>query len=153
MLSVFMTASSARSDDEGIVRCLGQLPEIGGRAAPHTWNGIGGAAFVDAETAIHPVDLTAILFRLAHQGSDRVFRDEMVLLLDTAAMHRVCMRRLRSEGLQYRPLISEDVDVVTALGREIDQPQGRRRTCALIWRIHDGNSDGLRIGHGVPPSV
>src|SRR5271165_4699018 len=98
MLNVFMTASSARGDDERIVRGLGHLPEIGGRAAPHAGNGIGSTTFVDAKPAVHPVDLAAIAFRLAHQRGDRVFRDEMVLLLDTAAMHRVRMRRLCGEG-------------------------------------------------------
>src|SRR6516164_6153527 len=112
MLSVFMSASSPRPDDEGVVRCLGQLPEIGGRAASHTGNGIGGAAFVDTEPAIHPVDLAAVLLRLAHQRGDRIFRDEMILLLNTAAMHRICMRRLRGEGLEHGPLISKDVDIV-----------------------------------------
>src|SRR5271166_8352 len=151
MLSVFMTASSARGDDERVVRGLGQLPEIGGRAAPLAGNGIGGATLVDAEPAIHPVDLAAIAFSLAHQRGDRVLRDEVVLLLDTAAMHRVCMRRLRSEGLQNRPLIGEDVDVVAALGREIDQSQGRRRARVLVRRVHDGDRDGLLVGHGFLP--
>src|SRR5215469_5214220 len=104
MLNVFIIASSTRGDDEGVVRGLGQLPEIGGGATPHAGDGIGGAPLVDAETAIHPVDLAAVLFRLAHQRGDRVLRDEMVLLLDAAAMHRVRVRRLRGEGLQYRTL-------------------------------------------------
>src|SRR6266705_4064685 len=119
MLKVFMTLSSARGDDERVVRGLGQRPEIGRRAAPHTGNGVDRAALVNAEAAIHPVDLAAILFRFAHQGSDRVLRDEMVLLFDIAAMHRVGVRLLRSEWLQYRALVGEDVDVVAALGREI----------------------------------
>src|SRR6516164_7132954 len=151
MLSVFMTTSSARGDNERVVGGLGHLPEIGGRAAPHAGYGVGGTAFVDAEPAIHPVDLAAILFRLTHQRGDRVFRDEMVLLLDTAAVHCVGMRRLRREGLQDRTLIGEDVDVVAALGREIDQPHRRRRAGVLVRRIHDGDRDGLLVGHGVLP--
>src|SRR6516164_3425588 len=151
MLSVFMTTSSTRRDDEGVVRGFGQLPEIGGGAAPHAGDGIGGATLVDAQPAIHPVDLAAILFRLAHQRGDRVFRDEVVLLLDAAAVHRVRVRRLRSEGLQYGSLIGEDVDVVAALGSEIDQPQGRRRTRVLVRCIHDRDRDGLLVGHGVLP--
>src|SRR5215472_17581629 len=151
MLNVFMIAPSTRGDDEGVVRGLGQLPEIGGGATPHAGNGIGGAPFVNAETAIHPVDLPAILFRLAHQRSDRVLRDEMVLLLDAAAMHRVGMRRLSGKGLQYRALVGEDVDVVAALGREIDQPQRRRRSRVLVGCVHDRNRDGLFVGHDFFP--
>jgi hypothetical protein len=111
----------------------------------------GGAALVDAEPAIHPVDLAAILFRLTHQRGDRIFRDEVVLLLDTSAMHRVRMRRLRGERLQDRALIGEDVDVVATLRRKIDQSQGRRRTCVLVRGIHDRNRDRLFIGHAVLP--
>src|SRR5690242_18297296 len=118
MLKVFMTLSSARGDDEGVVRGLGQRPEIGRRPAPHTGNGIDRAALVDAEAAIHPVDLAAILFSFAHQRGDRVLRDEMVLLFDIAAMHRIGMRLLRGERLQYRALIGEDVDVIATLGGE-----------------------------------
>src|SRR5215831_18040183 len=105
MLNVFMTASSARGDDERVVRGLGHLPEIGWRAAPHTGYGIARTALVNAQPAIHPVDLAAIVFRGAHQRGDRVFRDEMVLLLDTAAMHRIRMRRLPGKGLEHSALI------------------------------------------------
>src|ERR1700751_3111305 len=151
MLSVFMATASARGDDEGVVRGFGQLPEIGRRAAPHTGDRISGAAFVDAEPAIYPVDFAAVLFRLAHQRGDRVFRDEMVLLLDAAAMYRVRMRRLRGEGLQDRTLIGEDFDVVAAFGGEIDQPQGRRRTRVLVGRVHDRDRNGLFVSHDVLP--
>src|SRR6516164_2815170 len=131
MLSVFMTTSSARGDNERVVGGLGHLPEIGGRAAPHAGYGVGGTAFVDAEPAIHPVDLAAILFRLTHQRGDRVFRDEVVLLLNAAAVHRIGVRGLRGKRLQYCTLIGEDVDVVATFGGEVDQPQGRRRTRVL----------------------
>src|SRR5437867_1705206 len=151
MLSVFMTASSARRDDERVVRALAQIPEIGRRAAPDPGNGVDRAALVDAQTAIHPIDLAAVLFRLAHQGGDRVLRDEMVLLLDIAAMHRVGMRLLRRERLQHRALIGEDVDVVAPLGGEIDQPQRRRRAPALIGRVHDRDGDGLLVSHNPLP--
>src|SRR5215472_15196623 len=99
MLSVFMTASLARGDDERVVGGLGHLPEIGRRAAPHPRNRGSCAALIDTQAAIHPVDLAAIAFRLAHQRGDRVLRDEMVLLFDIAAMHRIRMRRLPGKGL------------------------------------------------------
>src|SRR5215472_16557145 len=149
MLSVFMTASSARGDDERVVRGFGQLPEIVRSTAPHAGDGIGGTAFVDAEPAIDPVDLAAVLFRFAHQRGDRVFWDEMILFLDAATVHRVGVRGLRGERLQYRTLIGEDVDVVAAFGGEIDQPQGRRRTRVFVRRIHDRDRDRLFVGHGV----
>src|SRR5215472_12665122 len=107
MLNVFMTASLARGDDERIVRGLGHLPEIGRRAAPHTGYSIARTALIDAKPAIHPVDLAAIAFRGAHQRGDRILWDEMVLLLDAAAVHRVGMRRLPGKGLQHRALIGE----------------------------------------------
>src|ERR1041384_8205685 len=99
MLSVFMTASSTRRDHERVVRGLAQAPEIGRRATTHSWDGIDRAALVDTKPAIHPVDLTAVLFRLAHQRSDRILRDEVVFLFDIAAMHRVGMRLLRAKWL------------------------------------------------------
>src|SRR5437762_14283365 len=121
MLSVFMTALLARGDDERVVRGLGKCPEIGRRAAPYTGNGVDAAALVDAEAAIHPVDLAAVLFGFAHQGGDRILRDEMVLLFDIAAVHRVGVRLLGGKRLQYRALIGEDIDVVAAPGGEIDE--------------------------------
>src|SRR5712691_5558864 len=151
MLKVFMTLSSARGDDEGVVRGLGQRPEIGRRPAPHTGNGFDRAALVDAQPAIHPVDLAAVLFGLAHQGGDRVLRDKMVLLFDIAAMHRIGVRLLRAERLQHRAFIGEDVDVVAALGGEIDEAQRRRRAPALIGRVHDGDRDGLLVSHDLLP--
>src|SRR5438132_4074215 len=41
----------------------------------------------------HPVDLAAVLLRLAHQRGDRVLRDEMVFLLDIAALMREADRK------------------------------------------------------------
>src|SRR5205807_5107730 len=89
----------------------------------------------------------AVLLRLAHQRGDRILWDEMVLLLDIAAVHRVGVRLLRAERLQYRALIGEDIDVVAALGRQIDQPQRRRRAPALVGRVHDRDGDGLLVSH------
>src|SRR6202035_663080 len=97
MLSVFMARSSARRDDECVVRGLAQIPEIGRRAAPDPANSLDRAALVDAEATIHPVDLAAVLFGFAHQGGDRVLRDEVVFLFDIAAVHRIGMRLLRRE--------------------------------------------------------
>src|SRR5215471_2616232 len=135
MLSVFMTTSSARGDDERVVGRFGHLPEIGRRAAPHSGDGSAGAALVNAQPTVYPVDLATIALRLAHQRGNRVLWDEMVLLLDTAAMHRIRMRRLRGKRLQHSALISEDVDVVATPRREIDQPQGRCRARGLIRRV------------------
>src|SRR5690348_5022445 len=116
MLSVFIGGSSARRDDERVIGRLSQLPEIGWRAAPDTGDRLAGAALVDAEAAIDPVDLAAVLLGRAHQLGDRVLRDEVVFLLGVAAMHRVGVRLLRRERLQYRALVGEDADVVAALG-------------------------------------
>src|SRR5215469_485105 len=151
MLSVFMTASSARGDDERVVGRFGHLPEIGRRAAPHSGDGSAGAALVNAQPTVYPVDLAAIALRLAHQRTNRVLWDEMVLLLDIAAMHRIRMRRLRGKRLQHSALIGEDVDIVAAPRREIDEPQGRCRARGLIRRVHDGDCDGLLVGHDCLP--
>src|SRR5262249_48699872 len=99
MLSVFMTASSARGDDKRVVRGLSHLPEIGRRAAPHARNCGGRPALIDAQPAIHPVDLAAIAFGLAHQRGNHLLREEMVFLLDITAVYRVGMRRLGGKGL------------------------------------------------------
>src|SRR5205823_14497385 len=59
MLSAFlaMRAASPGGDDERVVRLLDELPEVGGAAAPGPRDRFGDASLVDAETALHPVDL------------------------------------------------------------------------------------------------
>src|SRR5438876_7959101 len=151
MLSVFMAASSARGDDERVVGPLGHLPEIRWRAAPHARDGLGRAALVAAQPAIHPVDLAAVLLGRAHQRGDHVLGDEMVLLLDAAAMHRIGMRLLREEGLQHRAFIGEDVDGVAAPRRDVDEAERRRSARALVGRVHQGDGDGFLVGHGLLP--
>src|SRR5947207_14676821 len=100
MLSVFIALSSARRDDEGVVRSLRHRPEIGGGAAPDAGDRVGCAALVDTQPAIDPVDLAAVLVGFAHHGADRILWDKVVFLLSVAAVERVGVRLLRRKRLQ-----------------------------------------------------
>src|SRR5262245_14313370 len=146
-----MAHSSTCGDDKRVVRGLGHLPEIGGRSASHAGNGICRAALVDAQPAIFPVDLATVASRRPHQRGDRVLRDEMVLLLDVARVHRIGVRLLRGEGLKHRALIGKDVDLVAAPRRDIDQTQGCGRARSLIGSVHDGDRDRPFVSHNLFP--
>src|SRR5882672_7106185 len=121
MLSVFLIASSLRRDDQGVVGRGGHLPEIGRAAAAHAGDRIDGAALVDTEAAIHPVDPAAVPGRLLHHGLYPFARQRMVLLHDVVAMHGVGVLLLAGERQADRALIGEYVDVVAAPGRDIDE--------------------------------
>src|SRR6516225_3410759 len=71
----------------------------------------------------------------------------MVFLLDIAAVHRVGVRLLAAEGEQYRALVSKNIYRVAAPDRDIDESQCRRRTGALIGRVHQREGEGFPLGH------
>src|SRR5688500_18977108 len=95
MLSTFIDAApSGGRNDQGVGRGADHRPEIGGRSAAYTADGVGGAALVDAEPAIHPVEAEAALGGLGDQRRHPFPRQRMVLLLDVAAVDGVRMRLL-----------------------------------------------------------
>src|SRR5262249_37726283 len=113
MLRAFFAISLASPcwDDERVVRLLDELPEIGRTAAPRTGDGFDDASLVDAEAALHPVDLAAPARRFLHHPLNPVLGVRMVLLGDVAAMHGVGVWRLLGEGDAHRALVREHVDV------------------------------------------
>src|SRR5262247_2656901 len=87
-----MSRSSPCADHEGVVRRLGELPEVPRRAAAHALDRLARSALVHAETAVHPVDLAAALLCLGHHRADPEMRHRMVLLREVVAVDgvRVC---------------------------------------------------------------
>ena len=74
--------------------------EIGRRAAS-SGDELTDAAFVDAHTAVHPVDLATVRLGERQQRRDLILGRGMVFFSEALAMHRVRMRRLRREGQRY----------------------------------------------------
>src|SRR2546428_13306057 len=93
-----IASSSLRGNDERVVGGLGELHQVGRAAATGAGNGFGGAALVDAEAALHPVDLAALALGLGHDRGHPVLGIRVVLLGDVAAVHGVGVGRLLGEG-------------------------------------------------------
>src|SRR5262249_931040 len=120
MFKAFILASSPRTDHERVVGLLGHLPEIGRRAAPDSLDRFAGATLVDTEATIDPVELAAFLCRLRGESGNDVLGQEMVLLLDVAAMNGVGMRLLLGEWQKHRSFIGEHINRVAAPDGNID---------------------------------
>ena len=71
----------------------------------------------------------------------------MILLFDTAPMDGIGVRLLATEGEQHRALIGKDIDRIAAPGRDIDEPQCRRRTRTLVGRIHQCEREPFSFSH------
>src|SRR5262249_53931544 len=117
MFSAFTASSTsvAGRDDQRVDRVLGLLPEVARRAAAHAGHALAGAAFVDAQAAVDPIDAAAVALCLVDQRADHVLGQEMVLLFGGAAVHGVGVRLLARERLHHGALVSEHLDVAAAL--------------------------------------
>src|SRR5687768_6847493 len=87
--STFMARSSFRRDDERGDGLLCHLPAIRGRSTPHAVDCLADAALVDAQSAVHPVQVRAALARVRHQRRDPVLAQRMILLRGVAAVHGI----------------------------------------------------------------
>jgi hypothetical protein len=89
---------------------LGHPEEIGGTAAFHALDRVGGAALVDAQATIDPSE-KRIAAAYLEQGSDEGFRCRMIFLFRAGSFHRVWMRRLVFAWQMDRSFVCENVDV------------------------------------------
>ncbi|MCP3920432.1 MAG: hypothetical protein GY711_33305 [bacterium] len=64
-------------------------------------------------------------------------RQRVVLLVSVAAVDRVRVRLLCREAQPDRALVGEDVQVVPAACRDVEQAQDRDRPCLLVRTVHD----------------
>src|SRR5262245_13438996 len=89
---------SAGRNDEGGGAALGHLEEVLRAAAPRAIDPLAGAALIDTQAAIHPVELQATVAREAEQRRDPVFGGWVMLVFESCALHRVGVGFLGAHG-------------------------------------------------------
>src|SRR5262245_7437202 len=135
--NVFTSNLLACADDEGVVRLGRSAPEIGGRATSHATDRLADAAFVYAQSTVDPLDCPAARCGQIDQLLDPDPWQRMRFLLGVAAVHRIGMCRLMSEGQAHGALVCKYPDVMTAVDCRVHHPKRGRRAGALERRVHE----------------
>src|SRR5205807_148399 len=148
MLKTFfaMAPSSLGRDHDRHVGVVDPVGEVLGPAAPRPFDPVARAALVDAQAAVHPVDLARVFLE---QAGGPVLRGRVLLLLGRRPLHRVGMGRLLGHRQVHRALVGEDVDLVALAEGGVDDAERRGRRLLLVRRIHEG--DRHCLGHVRPP--
>ena len=103
---------------------------------PTDFSETSDAALIYAQAAIDPLQAHTALLGEGLQPRDPLARQRMRFLFRVVPMRGVRVRRLSREGEAYGAFVREDVDVVPAAQRGVQQAERGCGARALERRIH-----------------